>query len=80
MGRRRGLWVSAGYQILIGYADLGLFCWSLRAAEDGAAAIFLETVGVVLRLASRTGDEVIVRFERGAAIGAAGAAHERCLS
>ena len=72
--------MSAGYQILIGYADLGLFCWSLRAAEDGAATIFLETVGVVLRLTPRTGNDGVVRFKCSAAIGAAGAAHQRCLS
>jgi hypothetical protein len=80
MSGRRGLWASAGYQLLIGYADLRLFRGSLRAAEDGAPAIFLETIGVVLRLASRTGGDGIVRFERSAAIGTAGAAHQRCLS
>jgi hypothetical protein len=80
MGGRRGLWASARYQLLIGYADLRLFRGSLRASEDGAPAIFLETIGVVLRLASRTRDDGIVRFERGAAIRTAGPAHQRCLS
>jgi hypothetical protein len=80
MGGRRGLWVGAGYQILIGYADLRFFCWGLRAAEDGAATIFLETVGVVFCLAPRTGDDYIVRFKCCAAVGTAGATHQRCLS
>ena len=80
MGRRRRLWVGAGYQILIGYADLRLFCWGLRAAEDGAATILLETVCVVLCLAPRTGDDYIVRFKRGAAVGTTGAIHQRGLS